>query len=67
MHTYRSSRAHVHVGVCARAVCVCVCVHREETHIRAERVERVRERSEGDRETDRVYVPPEECIRPLVL
>lgn len=26
-----------------------------------------RERSERDRETGRVYVPPEECIGPLVL
>lgn len=29
--------------------------------------QREKERSEGDRETDRVYVPPEECTRPLVL
>lgn len=28
---------------------------------------RERERSERDRETGRVYVPPEECIGPLVL
>lgn len=48
-----------------------MCTGRKRTYVqkesRALARETERERSEGDRETDRVYVPPEECIRPLVL